>query len=406
MAEWWNRPEARQNSGQNVQALCANLPVRHFRELSLDRVSKRRLVQFLQGNGMPSFPLSQLYFYLTEGCNLACRHCWLAPKLDPAAAHYPTLPVDLFTAILAEAKPLGLTSVKLTGGEPLLHPQVARLLEAIRREELGLIIETNGVLLTPVLAAEIARAKRPFISVSLDGADAATHEWVRGVPGSFEAATRAVRLLAEAGLRPQVIFSIMRCNVAQVEAIVRLAEALGAASVKFNLIQPTARGEQLHERAETLTIAELIQLGRRVDTALSATTKLKLHFDYPMAFRPLSRLAGPNGPERCGVLGILGVLASGHYALCGIGENVPDLVFGQAEQDTLAAVWNDNATLNALRAGLPSRLGGICGWCLLKTRCLGACIAQNYYRSHDLLAPFWFCEMAEAEGLFPASRRA
>ncbi len=353
---------------------------------------------------MPAFALNKLYFYLTEGCNLACRHCWLAPKIDVTGSRYPTLPVELFESILAEAKPLGLTGVKLTGGEPLLHPQIARLLEVIRREELDLVMETNGMLLTPALADEISRARRPFISVSLDGADASAHEWVRGVPGSFEAATRAVRLLAEVGLGPQVIFSVMRHNAAQVEAIIRLAQTLGAASVKFNIIQPTSRGQQLHERDETLTIAELITLGRRVDAELAGTTKLRLHFDYPMAFRPLSRLAQADGQGRCGVLGILGVLAGGQYALCGIGEAVPEMVFGRAGRDRLATVWNDNTTLNALRAGLPSRLQGICGRCLLKARCLGSCIAQNYYRVHELMAPFWFCEMAEAAGLFPQSR--
>ncbi len=45
----------------------------------------------------------------------------------------------------------------------------------------------------------------------------------------------------------------------------------------------------------------------------------------------------------CGILGILGVIASGHYALCGIGEHVPELVFGEVGVDTLAAVWYDNA---------------------------------------------------------------
>lgn len=353
---------------------------------------------------MPDFPLNQLYFYLTEGCNLACRHCWLAPKLDATATRYPTLPVDMFETILAEAKPLGLSGVKLTGGEPLLHPHIVQLLEILRREALSLTMETNGVLITPALVTEIARAQHPFISISLDGADAATHEWVRNVPGAFEAATRAVRWLAEAGLKPQVIFSVMRHNAGQVEAIIHLAEALGAASVKFNLIQPTARGEQLHEQDETLTVTELIELGRRVDTELAAATKLRLHFDYPLAFRPLSRLAGPSGLSRCGVLGILGVLANGQYALCGIGESVPELVFGQAGQDALASVWHDHATLKALRAGLPSRLGGICGRCLMKSRCLGACLAQNYYRRRDLFAPFWFCEMAEAVALFPESR--
>jgi hypothetical protein len=40
----------------------------------------------------------------------------------------------------------------------------------------------------------------------------------------------------------------------------------------------------------------------------------------------------------------------------------------------------------------------------MKGRCLGSCVAQNYCRSHDLSAPFWFCKEGEAAGLFPASR--
>ncbi len=351
-----------------------------------------------------AFSLNTLYFYLTEGCNLACRHCWMTPKFDADATRQPVLPVELFETILAEAKPLGLTGVKLTGGEPLLHPRILDLLKIVRREELTLTIETNGVLCTPALAAEIARARQPFVSVSLDGADAATHDWVRGVAGSFAAATRAVRALAGVGLEPQVIFSVMRHNAGQVEAVVRLAETLGAESVKFNVIQPTARGEKLHAAEETLTIAELIALGRRVDRELAPTTKLRLFFDYPPAFRPLSRLASGDACGQCGILGILGVLANGRYALCGIGENVPELTFGIAGQDRLETVWRESATLQALREGLPGRLEGVCGRCLMKKMCLGSCIAQNYYRSHNLWAPFWFCEEAERAGLFPASR--
>ena len=134
------------------------------------------------------FPLNQLYFYLTEGCNLACRHCWLSPKFEAGDQHYPMLPVELFETAIREAKPLGLQGIKLTGGEPLLHPHIVQLLAFARGAELSLTIETNGVLCTPALAAEIARSPQRFVSVSIDGADAATHEWVRGVAGSFVAA--------------------------------------------------------------------------------------------------------------------------------------------------------------------------------------------------------------------------
>ena len=209
----------------------------------------------------PQRPLNQLYFYLTEGCNLACRHCWLAPKLDREGKLYPTLPVELFETAIREAKPLGLRGVKLTGGEPLLHPHIIQLLEITRREDLAITIETNGLLCTPAMAKEIAKSPKRFVSVSLDGADAETHEWVRGVAGSFEAACRAVRILSEAGLRPQVIFSVMRHNAHQVELMPKLAEKLGAASLKYNIIQPTARGEKLHEAEETLECGGIAPIG-------------------------------------------------------------------------------------------------------------------------------------------------
>ena len=345
-----------------------------------------------------------MYFYLTEGCNLACRHCWLAPKYDPDGSRYTMLPVETFETAVREGKPLGLNAAKLTGGEPLLHPEFPRLLEIVRREELKLTVETNGLLCTPAMVAEIAKSPRPFVSVSMDGADAATHDWVRGVPGSFEGACRAVRNLVAGGIRPQIIFSVMRGNVDQAEAVVRLAEGLGAASVKFNVIQPTARGEKLHEAEGTLSVAELIALGHRVDCELAPTTRLRLAFDYPAAFRPLSRMASGDSCAVCSIFQILGVIPSGRYALCGIGEQVPDLVFGVVGEDALEAVWKDSPTLNAIRAGLPGNLTGICARCLMKARCLGTCIAQNYYRTGSLWAPFWFCEQAEADGLFPESR--
>ena len=348
--------------------------------------------------------INLLYFYLTEGCNLACRHCWMGPRFDASGNHYPTLPVELFETAIREARPLGLSGVKLTGGEPLLHPHFMRLLEIVRREELGLTIETNGLLCTPETAAEIAKSPRRSISVSIDGADAETHEWVRGVPGSFKAALQAVNNLVAAGIQPQVIFTLMRRNAGQADAIMHMAEELGAASVKFNIVQPTARGEKMHEDKETLNVAELIELGRHVERDLAPGTNLRVFFDYPQAFRALKRIASGDGCGVCGILGIMGVIASGHYALCGIGEQVPDMVFGEVGKDKLEVVWRENTILKALREGLPGRLEGVCSRCLMKGRCLGACVAQNYYSTGSLWAPFWLCKQAEEAGLFPASR--
>ena len=103
-------------------------------------------------------------------------------------------------------------------------------------------------------------------------------------------------------------------------------------------------------------------------------------------------------------LGILGVLANGNYALCGIGMNVPELVFGHAETDRLEDLWETTKVLKELREGLTDRLEGICGDCVMKGVCLGSCIAQNYYKSNNLWAPFWYCEEAKKAGLFPETR--
>lgn len=354
----------------------------------------------------PKFSLNTIYFYLTEGCNLCCRHCWIAPKYQSGSHSYPSLSLELFRSIIKQAKPLGLSRVKLTGGEPLLHPQIQEILEEIRANDLYLTIETNGLLVTESLAQKMTMCKNPFVSVSLDGADAQTHEWMRGVPGCFEETLRGIRNLVKAGIKPQIIMTLAQHNKDQIETMVRLAEPLGAGSVKFNILQPTARGEEMHKYGEVLTIEELVEAGRWVENTLFHSTNLRLLFSYPVAFRPLGKMFSNNGDGCgvCGILGILGVLADGSYALCGIGETTPELVFGHAAKDRLKDIWGNNHVLQELREGLPDRLEGLCRECLMKNRCLGSCVAQNYYRAKSLWAPFWFCEEAEKLGIFPETR--
>jgi SynChlorMet cassette radical SAM/SPASM protein ScmF len=362
-----------------------------------------------ESNEKRKYSLNQIYFYLTEGCNLACRHCWIAPKFQSGKNTYPVLDIELFRFIIKQAKPLGLSGVKLTGGEPLLHPQINSILDFIKKEELRLTVETNGVLCTPELAEKMkGTCKNPFVSVSLDSTDAETHEWVRGVKGCFDASIEGIRNLVNAGFKPQIIMTLMHRNKNRMKDIVSLAESLGAGSVKFNIMQPTARGEKMHEAGESLTIEELVALGSWVENDLSATTKLRLYYHHPAAFRPLGKMFGENGNGCgvCGILGILGVLADGSYALCGIGETVPELVFGHAEKYRLEDVWFNTQVLKDIREGLPNRLEGICGDCLMKGRCLGSCIAQNYYSSKSLWSPFWYCEVAQRSGLFPGTRIA
>jgi SynChlorMet cassette radical SAM/SPASM protein ScmF len=353
---------------------------------------------------LEEYPLDQLYFYLTEGCNLACSHCYLAPKFDPDGTRHPVLPLKLFKIAIKEALPLGLNGVKLTGGEPLLHPDILTILDILNQEDLDLVMETNGVLSNTEIVKAITRFNNPFVSISLDSADAETHDRIRGVKGTFKKATTTIRTFADNGIMVQVIMSVMQVNAHHIEAVIELAEELGASSVKFNVIQPTGRGETISKDNESLQVKDLIALGRKVESELAAQTSLELFFDNPVAFRSLRSIAPGDGCGVCGILSILGVLPSGDYALCGIGSHVKELVFGKVGKNALADIWQGSRTLNRLRSGLPEKLSGICSHCLMKNICLGACIAQNYYRTTSLWAPFWFCEQANAAGLFPDSR--
>lgn len=355
----------------------------------------------------PHYPLGEIYFYLTADCNLRCRHCWIKPTYLASSQSSSFLDPALFSKILEQAVLLGLNRVKFTGGEPLFHPRIEDLIDKVRSRGLRLTIETNGTLCSLEIAEKIASVENAFVSVSLDAADPEIHEWIRGKKGCFAETLTGIENLVRVGIHPQIIMTVMKRNQGDLEPVARLAESLGAGSVKFNILQPTARGKQMFAEGQALDIAALISLGKWVQEELSPTTSLPLYYDQPPAFRSLSSMfdaLNGMGCHTCGIFSILGVLASGHYALCGIGETVPELVFGNAARESLRDVWENSPVLNDIRTGLPAKLKGICAECLLKNVCLGSCIAQNYYSLHDLWAPHWFCEEAHRRGLFPISR--
>ncbi len=350
--------------------------------------------------------LNTIYFYLTEGCNCKCRHCWITPKYEIGGkGKWPYISLALFKKIIEQGLRLGLSSVKLTGGEPLIHPDILEILTYVKETGLNLIVETNGLACTPEIAAAIKRCANAFVSVSLDGAVPDTHNWVRGVDNAYDGALEGIRNLVKADIRPQIIMSLVKRNKDQIEELVKLAEKLNASSVKFNLVAPLMdRGSQLAEQDETLSIQELIELGKNIEQEIQPESKIQLSYSHPFAFKSLSAIYEKHDSGRCGIFGIIGVLGSGKYALCGIGESVKELIFGNAEKDELSDIWHNNTILNEIREGIPEKLEGICGDCIMKKMCLGQCIANNYFVNHNLFAPFWFCHEAHKVKLFPESR--
>lgn len=356
--------------------------------------------------GIP--PLSSLYIYAAGACNLACRHCWITPLFQAGAAN-PAEEDGKFVRLehvrtaIQQGQALGLRSAKLTGGEPTLHPQFRELVTLLAEAGLKIIVETNGTLVDDDLAQFLRRSGQvSFISVSLDGAEATAHDYLRAVPGSFGRAVEGIRALRRAGYRPQVICSLYRQNVAQIEALIALAEELGCGSIKFNLIQEMGRGEQFND-TQGLNLEEILALNQHVEREILPRTTLRLCFDIPFAFRPIPRLLR-GSLDRCGVLGILGLLPSGELALCGIGTSIPELVYGHIERDALREVWCSSPGLVDLRRKIPAEMEGVCAECLHRDLCLGSCIANNYHAAGRLNAAYQFCARAYAAGLFPASR--
>src|SRR5215471_13831294 len=80
----------------------------------ISAASPERALIDSDGNRVP--PLRTFYLYLTAGCNLACRHCWISPRYQANGGTGGHLDLTLLERAIVEAKPLGLQSVKLTGG--------------------------------------------------------------------------------------------------------------------------------------------------------------------------------------------------------------------------------------------------------------------------------------------------
>jgi SynChlorMet cassette radical SAM/SPASM protein ScmF len=368
----------------------------------MDKPITQKEQDFQIPNGIPL--LSQYYVYLTEGCNLACQHCWISPQYQANGGTGGHLKFELLKQAVEEGIPLGLQSVKLTGGEPLLHPDFLRIVDFIKEKQLRLTIETNGILMTPELARYLKEKSTLYhISLSLDGARAETHEALRGVKGSYQKTVNALHMLVNEDIHPQIIMSLHTGNRDEIEPLVHMAEEMGCNSVKFNLIMPSGRGEIMKKRGRVMNIQELVEVGNWIEEDLQKRVDIMLSYSWPIAFHGLKRLLN-RGPDGCGIFQILGILGNGGIALCGIGMEIPELCFGTIGVDSICDIWYKNSILCDLRTKLPNELEGVCAECILRTQCLGSCVAENYHDAKKLTAPFWFCQQAYENGLFPLNR--
>ena len=340
-------------------------------------------------------PLNTIYFYVTGSCNLRCRHCWIDPVTESQRSTL-HLPWRALKPVFEQAKELGLRCVKLTGGDPFLHPDILEILADLPAMGLGVRMETNGTLIGEREAKALKAANANF-SISLDGPTPEIHDDLRNVPGSFEKTLKGMAACRAEGLRFQTICSLYRRNAELLPGMPAFVQGLGASSLKVNVIASMGRSDEMRVHGELLSLPEVLEVRSRMPESENG---FKLYFDLPPALLPLRDIVR-NGVGTCGILGILGVLHNGHAGLCGIGEHLPELDFGDLRQVSIKQVWETHPTLVTLREKLPAGLGGICGRCIFRNACLGKCVANTFHAIGKLYGAFSTCAEAEELGLFP-----
>lgn len=349
------------------------------------------------------YQLRTVYVYF-KYCNLKCRHCWINPPYsDTPAVREDEASLQEIISALEECRALGMKSVKITGGEPFTRKDMPEFLDYLKRNGIRIDIETNGVIIREKEAKALKDADVWQVGVSLDGPTAEIHESLRGVDGSFNAALLGIKAINGEGLNIQVIVSLWKGNKEHIKSTIILAGAIGASSVKINPIYSICRADAMKENDETLSAGETIEFYNRLTGELKKEPPIRVIFDIPPAFRPIddvrfSRIG------TCGIFNILGILGDGRISICGIGSNVDTMVLGRIGKDSIKEIWDGHPVLKEIREGIPKKMEGICGRCMLKHYCLGKCRAEAYYTNGSLLAPLSFCHAAYEKGLFPASR--
>ena len=189
-----------------------------------------------------------LTWELTYACNLQCIHC-----LSSSGTRDPReLTTEQAKAVLDELRDLQVFYINIGGGEPMVRRDFFELLEHAERCNIGVKFSTNGAFITPESARRLAAMNYLDIQISLDGADRATNDRVRG-EGSFDIAIRAMKNLRAANFgRFKISVVMTRDNVAQLDDFKSLADSYGA-QLRITRLRPAGRGadtwNQLHPTA-------------------------------------------------------------------------------------------------------------------------------------------------------------
>ncbi|MFV0633809.1 TIGR04053 family radical SAM/SPASM domain-containing protein [Demequina sp.] len=345
---------------------------------------------------------------VTRACALACRHC----RADAIRARNPReLDTEAGKRLLDNIASFGTPRplVVFTGGDPFERPDLADL--TAYGTSLGLSVSLSPSV-TPRLTADaltqLREAGAKAVSISLDGAHAATHDNFRGVPGVFDDTLLALDAVRDAGMRLQVNTTVTAGNVLELPLILsRMLDAKVSLWSVFFLV-PVGRGQELqalsatdeedvlhwlHE-VSTLVPVKATEAAHYRRLALQRARSEDLDGDFPPG--PLRRqlcaaterlLTGKEVAHRPARAPMDVGSARGFAFIDHVGDVYPSgflpWVAGSVRERPFTEIYRDSEVFTTLRD--PDALGGRCGQCEFRTVC-GGSRSQAYARTGDVLS--------------------
>jgi heme b synthase len=336
--------------------------------------------------------LNMIAWEVTRSCNLNCVHCRAAASCGPYSGELSTQKsFQLIDEIAAMSSPV----IILTGGEPLLRPDIFDIASYGTNKGLRMVMATNGTLVTPAVAKKMMESGIKRVSISIDGKDAASHDNFRQEKGAFDKAMTGLVALKDAGIEFQINTTITTANLNQIKDILELAKKLGAAAHHIFLLVPTGRGKELAGQAITAADYEETLLWFHQES-LDCSIQLKATC-APHYFRILHQQK-EKGKERKKPTGHFHEMTRGCLGgisfcfISHIGQVQPcgylELDCGNVQKQSFAEIWEKSEVFRNLRD--LSKYGGKCGKCEFIKVC-GGCRARAYEATGDYLSEEPLC---------------
>ncbi|NHV06874.1 MAG: radical SAM protein [Thaumarchaeota archaeon] len=182
----------------------------------------------------------KVYFEVTSRCNLKCPHCYFYPYSGKG-----DLSLDEIKKLSDELERLGVFSVAIGGGEPLLREDITEVVKQFCSKNLSVTLATNGAMLTESLAEELWKVGLRSIQFSLDGNEE-VHDNIRG-RGVFKKVQEAIKLAKIVGFNVGIKMTIQKNNAENIRDVYLISKELCCESFSFNRAIPAGRAKALFD---------------------------------------------------------------------------------------------------------------------------------------------------------------